>query len=107
LRQLSDFRGDALSRGGAQAGQATSPITRFVGWWSPLVRHRELTRILPELERMNVFTMVVTSADFRSDLDGALTPTSSGIGRWPSRTSRRAPEARHYERILQTSLDGK
>src|SRR5215475_8900390 len=43
LRELSDLRGDELVSG------------------EPLVRHRELSRILPELSRRRVFALVVTS----------------------------------------------
>ena len=35
----------------------------------PLVRHRELSKILPRLSQMNVFSMVVTSAVIRVPLE--------------------------------------
>ena len=62
LRQLSDFRGDALVEGVLGLVRRHRPLHVSLVGGEPLVRHRELTRILPELERMGVFTMVVTSA---------------------------------------------
>jgi MoaA/NifB/PqqE/SkfB family radical SAM enzyme len=50
LRELSDFRGDALVDG----------VLDLVGG-EPMIRHRELGRILPALSKMGVFAMVVTS----------------------------------------------
>ena len=62
LRQLSDFRGDALVEGVLKLVKQHRPLHVSLVGGEPLVRHRELTRILPELEAMGVFTMVVTSA---------------------------------------------
>jgi sulfatase maturation enzyme AslB (radical SAM superfamily) len=62
LRQLSDFRGDALVNGVLELVRKHRPIHVSLVGGEPLIRHRELDRILPELSRMNVFTMVVTSA---------------------------------------------
>ncbi|HEY1262452.1 MAG TPA: radical SAM protein [Terriglobales bacterium] len=62
LRQLSDFRGDALVEGVVGLVQQHRPLHVSLVGGEPLVRHRELDRILPRLAAMNVFTMVVTSA---------------------------------------------
>lgn len=62
LRQLSDFRGDALVNGVLDLVRRHRPLHVSLVGGEPLVRHRELDRILPELSRMGVFTMVVTSA---------------------------------------------
>jgi sulfatase maturation enzyme AslB (radical SAM superfamily) len=62
LRQISDFRGDALVEGVLGLVRQHRPLHVSLVGGEPLVRHRELTRILPELEAMGVFTMVVTSA---------------------------------------------
>lgn len=62
LRQLSDFRGDALVEGVLGLVKKYRPLHVSLVGGEPLVRHRELTRILPELEKLGVFTMVVTSA---------------------------------------------
>jgi len=62
LRQLSDFRGDALVNGVLGLVREHQPIHVSLVGGEPLVRHRELDRILPELSKMGVFAMVVTSA---------------------------------------------
>jgi organic radical activating enzyme len=62
LRELSDFRGDALVNGVLGLVRKHRPIHVSLVGGEPLIRHRELDRILPELSRMNVFAMVVTSA---------------------------------------------
>ena len=62
LRQLSDLRGDALVRGVLDLVREHRPIHVSLVGGEPLVRHRELDRILPELNSMGVFAMVVTSA---------------------------------------------
>ncbi len=62
LRQLSDFRGDALVEGVLDLVRKHRPLHVSLVGGEPLVRHRELSRILPALNDMGVFTMVVTSA---------------------------------------------
>ncbi len=62
LRQLSDFRGDALVDGVLDLVRKRRPLHVSLVGGEPLVRRRELDRILPELSRLGVFTMVVTSA---------------------------------------------
>jgi sulfatase maturation enzyme AslB (radical SAM superfamily) len=62
LRRLSDFRGDALVEGVLELVRKQQPIHVSLVGGEPLIRRRELDRILPELSRMKVFTMVVTSA---------------------------------------------
>ena len=61
LRELSDLRGDALVGGvlGLVAKHGALHVSLVGG--EPLIRHRELSRILPELSRRRVFTLVVTS----------------------------------------------
>lgn len=61
LRELSDFRGDALVEGVLELVRRHKPMHVSLVGGEPMVRHRELTRILPELGRMGVFSMVVTS----------------------------------------------
>jgi|SRR5215470_6183445 len=61
LRDLSDLRGEALVRGVLRlVAQQRALHVSLVGG-EPLVRHRELSQILPELSRKRVFTLVVTS----------------------------------------------
>jgi MoaA/NifB/PqqE/SkfB family radical SAM enzyme len=62
LRQLNDLRGEALVDGVLGLVRQHRPLHVSLVGGEPLVRHRELTRILPQLEEMGVFTMVVTSA---------------------------------------------
>ncbi len=62
LSQLSDFRGDALVNGVLDLVRKHKPMHVSLVGGEPLVRHRELSRILPALSEMGVFTLVVTSA---------------------------------------------
>jgi organic radical activating enzyme len=61
LRDLADFRGDALVSGVLRLIDKHQPLHVSLVGGEPLVRHRELSRILPELSRRGVFTLVVTS----------------------------------------------
>jgi len=62
LRQLSDLRGDALVDGVLGLVRKHRPLQVSIVGGEPLVRHRELSKILPLLSEMGVYTMVVTSA---------------------------------------------
>jgi len=61
LRELSDFRGDALVNGVLDLVRTHRPMHVSLVGGEPLVRHRELSEILPALSAMNIFTLVVTS----------------------------------------------
>ncbi|MGA8617548.1 MAG: radical SAM protein [Candidatus Sulfotelmatobacter sp.] len=61
LRELSDLRGDALVEGVLALVRKHRPLHVSLVGGEPLVRHRELSRILPELSRQGLFTLVVTS----------------------------------------------
>jgi MoaA/NifB/PqqE/SkfB family radical SAM enzyme len=62
LRQLSDYRGQELvDRVLALVGEHQPLQVSLVGG-EPLLRHRELSQILPALSAMDVYPMVVTSA---------------------------------------------
>lgn len=61
LSELSDFRGDKLVEGVLQLVRKHKPLHVSLVGGEPMVRHRELSRILPELSKMQVFTLVVTS----------------------------------------------
>ncbi|HTW22304.1 MAG TPA: radical SAM protein [Candidatus Baltobacteraceae bacterium] len=61
LERLNDFRGDALVRGVLDLVRKHKPLHVSLVGGEPLVRHRELSRILPELSAMNIFALVVTS----------------------------------------------
>jgi MoaA/NifB/PqqE/SkfB family radical SAM enzyme len=61
LSELSDFRGDALVDGVVDLVRKHKPLHVSLVGGEPMVRHRELSRILPVLSKMGVFTLVVTS----------------------------------------------
>jgi MoaA/NifB/PqqE/SkfB family radical SAM enzyme len=61
LRDLSDFRGDALVEGVLELVRRHRPMHVSLVGGEPMIRHRELARILPTLNEMGVFTLVVTS----------------------------------------------
>jgi MoaA/NifB/PqqE/SkfB family radical SAM enzyme len=61
LRDLHDFRGDALVNGVLEVVRRHRPMHVSLVGGEPLVRHRELSAILPALSAMNIFTLVVTS----------------------------------------------
>ena len=62
LRSLSDYRGDELVERIVDLVRQYRPVHLSLVGGEPLVRHRELSRLLPILSGMNVYTMVVTSA---------------------------------------------
>ena len=62
LRQLSDLKGDRLVEGVVGLVRSHKPVHVSLLGGEPLIRHRELDRILPKLSQMGVFTLVVTSA---------------------------------------------
>jgi len=61
LSELKDLRGDALVSGVLGLVRKHKPMHVSLVGGEPLVRHRELSRILPELSKKEVFTLVVTS----------------------------------------------
>jgi MoaA/NifB/PqqE/SkfB family radical SAM enzyme len=62
LRDLNDKRGDELVEGVLDLVRKHKPMHVSLVGGEPLVRHRELSRILPALSKMSVFSLVVTSA---------------------------------------------
>jgi MoaA/NifB/PqqE/SkfB family radical SAM enzyme len=61
LSELSDYRGDQLVEGVVDLVRKHKPMHVSLVGGEPMVRHRELSRILPQLSAMGVFTLVVTS----------------------------------------------
>jgi MoaA/NifB/PqqE/SkfB family radical SAM enzyme len=61
LSELNDLRGDELVAGVLQLVRKHKPLHVSLVGGEPMVRHRELSRILPALSQMEVFTLVVTS----------------------------------------------
>jgi MoaA/NifB/PqqE/SkfB family radical SAM enzyme len=62
LSELRDFRGDALVEGVIGLVRQHRPLHVSLVGGEPMIRHRELDRILPALSEMGIFSMVVTSA---------------------------------------------
>ena len=62
LRNMSDYRGDDLVNGIVRLTRIHRPLHVSLVGGEPLVRHRELSRVLPILGKIKVHTMVVTSA---------------------------------------------
>ena len=103
LRQLSDFKGDDLVRRVLAVVDREKPIHLSIVGGDPLVRYRELEKLLPELEARGIHTQVVTSAFrvipaewMRFKL---LTVAVSIDGLQPEHDERRKPAT--YERILK------
>src|SRR5215475_10207124 len=65
LRQLSDLRGDALVEGVLRLVREHDPIHVSLVGGEPMIRHRELNRILPVLGQTGIHTLLVTSAVIR------------------------------------------
>src|SRR5947207_4940385 len=61
LTEVSDFRGDRLVEGVVGLVRKHAPLHVSLVGREPLVRHRELSRILPKLSEQGVSTLVVTS----------------------------------------------
>jgi MoaA/NifB/PqqE/SkfB family radical SAM enzyme len=61
LRELADKRGSDLVDGVLDLVNRYKPLQVTLVGGEPLVRHRELSRILPELSARGIFSMIVTS----------------------------------------------
>jgi organic radical activating enzyme len=107
LRQLSDFRGDELVRRVVQLVDEYQPQHVSLVGGDPLVRYRELERILPALDARGVHTQVVTSAFRRIPPEWSrferLNVVVSIDGLQPEHDERRKPAT--YERILKSIKD--
>jgi MoaA/NifB/PqqE/SkfB family radical SAM enzyme len=103
LRELSDFRGPALVEGVLNLVRKHRPMHVSLVGGEPLVRHRELSVILPALSSMNIFSLVVTSGIIPIPLAWMDLPrmrvTVSVDGLPEHHDVRRKPAT--YERILQ------
>jgi sulfatase maturation enzyme AslB (radical SAM superfamily) len=107
LRQLSDFRGDELVDRFFDTVRIHKPLHLSIVGGEPLVRYRELNRILPRLAEMGVYTQLVTSAvrPIPSEWAGLrrLQIVVSIDGLQPEHDARRQPAT--YDRILK-HVDG-
>lgn len=61
LRELRDYRGESLVNGVLEVVRKHRPMHVSLVGGEPLMRHRELSAILPALSAANIFTLVVTS----------------------------------------------
>jgi len=103
LRELGDLRGDALVEGVLELVERHRPMHVSIVGGEPLVRHRELSRILPEISRRGIHTLVVTSAVIPIPMEWMKIPrvrvAVSIDGLQPEHDARRKPAT--YERILK------
>ncbi len=104
LRELHDKRGDELVEGVLALVDEHRPLHLSIVGGDPLVRHREVTQLLPQLEARGVYVQVVTSA-FRSIPDEwnrmeRLNIVVSIDGQQPEHDVRRKPAT--YARILES-----
>jgi MoaA/NifB/PqqE/SkfB family radical SAM enzyme len=103
LRNLSDFRGDDLVRGILGLVERHDPIHVSLVGGEPLMRHRELSRVLPVLSARGTHAMVVTSAVIPIPQEWMelprITIAVSVDGLAPDHDLRRRPAT--YDRILR------
>jgi len=103
LRNLSDFRGEELVNRILKLVEIHRPLHLSIVGGEPLIRHRELSRLLPILSRMKVHSMVVTSAVIPIPLEWMSIPkvrvTISVDGLPEHHDVRRKPAT--YQRILK------
>jgi len=108
LRELSDYRGDALVEGVLKLVEKHKALHVSLVGGEPLVRHRELSRILPELSSRGRFVMVVTSAVIPIPQEWMKLPrlrVAVSVDGLPEHHNvRRAPAT--YERILK-NIEGR
>ena len=110
LRELSDYKGDELVRNVLQVVDEIRPLHLSIVGGDPLVRYREVERLLPELEARGIHTQVVTSAFRVIPADWKTKYTKLNVvvsidGLQPEHDVRRAPAT--YERILKNIKDAK
>jgi MoaA/NifB/PqqE/SkfB family radical SAM enzyme len=104
LRQLQDKRGEDLVQGVLALVDEHRPLHLSLVGGDPLVRHREVTRLLPLLEDRGVYVQVVTSAFRQIPPEWAsierLNIVVSIDGLQPEHDVRRKPAT--YARILES-----
>ncbi|MGA8492415.1 MAG: radical SAM protein [Terriglobales bacterium] len=108
LSELSDLRGDELVEGVMKLVRRHRPMHVSLVGGEPMIRHRELSRILPALSAMNIFTMVVTSGVIAVPVDWMEIPRTRVVlsidGLPEHHDVRRKPAT--YERILH-NIEGR
>jgi MoaA/NifB/PqqE/SkfB family radical SAM enzyme len=103
LRDVSDYKGEALIERVLDLVRADRPLHVSIVGGEPLVRFRELNRLLPILSQMRIYTQVVTSAVRPIPAEWAairrLDISVSIDGPQPQHDARRKPAT--YDRILK------
>lgn len=103
LRDLSDYRQDELVSRILALVRAERPLHVSLVGGEPLVRYREMSRVLPELAAMGIYTQLVTSAVRPIPLEWAPLPRLRIVvsidGLQPEHDARRTPAT--YDRILK------
>jgi MoaA/NifB/PqqE/SkfB family radical SAM enzyme len=104
LRELADYKGDALIRGVLEVVEKCRPLHLSIVGGDPLVRYRELEVLLPELHRRGLRIQLVTSA-FRAipEVCKSLPHVKVVVsidGLQPEHDVRRKPAT--YDRILKS-----
>ena len=106
LRELSDFRGDELVSRVLRLIDQYKPLHVSLVGGDPLVRYREVEQLLPEMEKRDVHTQIVTSAFREIPIAWRrfkkLNVVVSVDGLQPEHDVRRKPST--YERILTNIL---
>lgn len=107
LRDLSDFRSDALVNGVLELVRKHRPLQVSLVGGEPLMRKPELEILLPKLSEMGIFTLLVTSAVAPIPAHWSTIPrlkvTVSVDGLPEHHDVRRKPAT--YERILKNIKD--
>jgi sulfatase maturation enzyme AslB (radical SAM superfamily) len=102
LREVSDYRGEALVKGILRLVDEYRPLQISLVGGEPLVRFRELSVLLPQLEARGIYIQIVTSAvrpiphEWRQIRAMNLVVSIDGLQ--PEHDSRRKPAT--YDRIL-------
>ena len=103
LRTLSDFQGDELVRRVLDLVDRRKPNHVSIVGGEPLVRFRELSRILPALAERRIYAQLVTSAVRPIPVEWAAIPrlqiVASIDGLSPEHDKRRAPAT--YDRVIK------
>jgi MoaA/NifB/PqqE/SkfB family radical SAM enzyme len=103
LREVADFRGKELIDGIMGIVRRYQPMHVSLVGGEPMMRHRELSEILPRLSKMGIWTMVVTSGVIPIPKDWCELPNTTiavSVDGLPAEHDvRRTPAT--YERILK------
>ena len=108
LTELNDRRGDELVDGVLELIRKHKPKHVSLVGGEPMVRHRELSKILPALSEMDIFSLVVTSGIIPVPMEWMKLPRTrvaiSVDGLPEHHDIRRKPAT--YERILK-NIEGR